>query len=236
MLPLHVGGDLDPKHVGTVDAHLKQCLSCFREFREFAVMRGRLGVLAEKPLPEGVLEGFTEEVMARIQVGEPGPAAVPMGLGSVAGSGHLGVLARFPALQRLAAAAAVLIVCTAGWRYFSDDALASGGERLQGNEQVLTSPVSGLQSPAPTPVDRLPLGFFGTSLDPKSSSPGYSSGSRDLLMSVPPNMQGLRPLSQEEVLLFQSSGGAGTILIIRQGEGAGLEAVDSPAVPRERLR
>src|SRR6185295_17893801 len=48
---------------------------CFREFREYAAMRGRLGVLAEEPLPEGALDGFTDEVMACVALGESGPAA-----------------------------------------------------------------------------------------------------------------------------------------------------------------
>jgi anti-sigma factor RsiW len=75
LLPLHAGGDLDPKQAGAVDEHLHACLPCFREYRELITMRGRLGVLAEQPLPEGALDGFTEEVMARVAVGEPGPRA-----------------------------------------------------------------------------------------------------------------------------------------------------------------
>lgn len=58
-----------------MDEHLHACLSCFREYRELITMRGRLGVLAEQPLPKGALDGFTEEVMARVAVGEPGPRA-----------------------------------------------------------------------------------------------------------------------------------------------------------------
>ncbi|MBM3985855.1 MAG: zf-HC2 domain-containing protein, partial [Planctomycetes bacterium] len=75
LLPLHAGGDLTPDEAARVDGHLHACLSCFREFREHATMRGRLGVLAEEPLPQGVLDGFTEEVMARIAVDAGGPAA-----------------------------------------------------------------------------------------------------------------------------------------------------------------
>ncbi len=105
MLPLHVGGDLDPKHVTAVDEHLHGCLSCFREFRELATLRGRLGVLAEEPLPRGVLDGFTDEVMARIAVGEPGPAAPPPGR-----------VVRLVTLPRLAAAAALLLAVSLGVR------------------------------------------------------------------------------------------------------------------------
>jgi hypothetical protein len=75
LLPLHVGGDLNASQARRVDEHLHLCLSCFREFRELATMRGRLGVLAEQPLPAGVLGDFTEQVMARIAMGEEGPAA-----------------------------------------------------------------------------------------------------------------------------------------------------------------
>ena len=106
MLPLHTGRDLDPVHVGAVDEHLESCLPCFREFRELAAMRSRLGVLAEEPLPEGILDGFTEEVMARIDIREPGPAAeVP----------HKAPLLRFQ-WPRVAAAAALVLVSIAVWQ------------------------------------------------------------------------------------------------------------------------
>src|SRR5262245_42418642 len=75
LLPLHIGGDLEPDQAGPVDEHLHTCLSCFREYRELATMRGRLGVLADQPLPSGILDGFADEVMARIAVGETGPRA-----------------------------------------------------------------------------------------------------------------------------------------------------------------
>ncbi|HEX5009038.1 MAG TPA: zf-HC2 domain-containing protein [Planctomycetota bacterium] len=75
LLPLHAGGDLPPDRAVLVDEHLHVCLTCFREFREYAAMRGRLGVLAEEPLPDGVLDGFTDEVMACVALGEEGPAA-----------------------------------------------------------------------------------------------------------------------------------------------------------------
>lgn len=75
LLPLHVGGDLEPGPARRVDEHLHHCLSCFREFRELTAMRQRLGVLAEQQPPAAGLDGFTEEVMARIALGERGPAA-----------------------------------------------------------------------------------------------------------------------------------------------------------------
>ena len=130
MLPLHVGGDLDPRHTGPVDEHLHACLGCFREFRELATMRGRLGVLAEEPLPEGVLDGFTEEVMARIAVGEPGPAAEP----------PRPSLLRLPSV-RLAAAAVLLLALSLAVTLGGDEPgpgpvgssplLADGGSRKE---------------------------------------------------------------------------------------------------------
>jgi len=75
LLPLHVGGDLDPGPARRVDEHLHHCLSCFREFRELAAMRQRLVVLGEQQPPAAALDHFTEEVMARIALGERGPAA-----------------------------------------------------------------------------------------------------------------------------------------------------------------
>jgi len=75
LLPLHVGGDLDAGPARRVDEHLHHCLSCFREFRELTALRQRLGVLAEQQPPAGALDHFTEEVMARIALGERGPAA-----------------------------------------------------------------------------------------------------------------------------------------------------------------
>jgi len=105
LLPLHAGGDLDRKQAGAVDEHLHACLSCFREYRELITMRGRLGVLAEQPLPEGTLDGFTEEVMARVAVGEPGPrAALPSSI------------AWRRRIPRLAAAAALLLMVGVGAR------------------------------------------------------------------------------------------------------------------------
>lgn len=105
LLPLHVGGDLEARHVAPVDEHLHACLTCFREFRELATLRGRLGVVGEAPLPPGALDGFTEEVMARIALEEPGPAAE---LPSVA--------RRSPTWTWMRAAAAVLVVGLLGWQ------------------------------------------------------------------------------------------------------------------------
>lgn len=110
LLPLHVGGDLETRHVASVDEHLHECLSCFREFRELAELRGRLGVVGEAPLPSGVLDGFTDEVMARIALEEPGPAAeLPR---AVASAGTW---------TRIRAAAAVAVVALVGWKLWPAD-------------------------------------------------------------------------------------------------------------------
>jgi len=106
LLPLHAGGDLPSDKAVLVDEHLHACLACFREFRDYAAMRGRLGVLAEEPLPPRALDGFTEDVMARIALGEEGPAAA------------LPLASRWWSVRsqpvRLAAAAALFAALTAG--------------------------------------------------------------------------------------------------------------------------
>lgn len=133
MLPLHVGGDLDPRHAPEVDRHLQDCLVCFREFRELGTMRSRLGVLAEEPLPVGILDGFTEEVMARIDVGEPGP---------VAEAPSPGPRQRISSFQRLSAAAAVLLVALAGWRAMTDQGRFGSDDAVIEMQQGLSGSVS----------------------------------------------------------------------------------------------
>jgi anti-sigma factor RsiW len=109
LLPLHAGGDLPPERAVLVDEHLHVCLTCFREFRDYAAMRGRLGVLAEEPLPEGALDGFADEVMACVALGEDGPAA------ALPSARRWRPDAR--AVTRWAAAAALLVAAGAGlWR------------------------------------------------------------------------------------------------------------------------
>jgi hypothetical protein len=98
LLPLHAGGDLPPRQAAPVDEHLHTCLPCFREYRELTAMRERIGVLTEQVMPEGMLDGFADEIMARIAVGEPGPRAeLPV------------AMERARLWPRYAAAAAVLI-------------------------------------------------------------------------------------------------------------------------------
>ena len=165
LLPLHCGGDLPPEKGVQVDEHLHSCLACFREFREHAAMRGRLGVLAEEPLPEGALDGFTDEVMARLAVGEEGPAAA---LPSAQGWRRFDV----PAV-RLAAAAALLVAFglgawrTDGLRFGASDAprdtLADAGLHA-----APAAPVEGEPRHLPAPVKSL-----GTLVGDEPGSPVF---------------------------------------------------------------
>ncbi len=209
MLPLHAGGDLDPRHVHAVDGHLQGCLTCFREFREYASLRVQLGVLAEEPLPEGILDGFTEDVMARVEIGEPGPAAEAPGP----------AVLRWPVLPRLAAAAAVLLVAFAGWRYMDDGALTPEQRSLTGRVNRVVDQQS-VASPALAPfiAPRATFRQFAPTLD------------------VPAGAQGLVPPSDEELAVIRSGGDAGVLLIIQQGGGGGLQADPDGPAPRERDR
>jgi hypothetical protein len=122
LLPLHCGGDLPPEKAVAVDLHLHACLVCFREYRDFAAMRGRLGVLAEEPLPAGALDGFTEDVMARLVVGEEGPVAqLP--------SRNRWLQLDAPVLRVAAAAALLLAVGFGVWQADLVPGLRSSGQR-----------------------------------------------------------------------------------------------------------
>lgn len=172
MLPLHVGRDLDPRHVAAVDEHLGRCLSCFREFHVLADVRGRLGVLAEEPLPAGILDGFTEEVMARIAVGEPGPAAAVL-------------RPRTPWWSRpsLAAAAALLLVATAAWRWFDgQDAL----QRAARPAEVRSTRPLLVEGPSPA--------LFEEPLAPPSAAAPGGQTEDDLLRGLRPT-PGAAPLA-----------------------------------------
>lgn len=241
MLPLHVGGDLDPRHIEPVDKHMKTCLSCFREFRELAVMRGRLGVLAEAPLPRGILDGFAEEVMARIAVGEPGPAAEA--------PGPSGIL-RMPLLPGLAAAAAVLIVSFAGWRLMSGDGeLRATGRNLVDTamhsvaaEPVVSNPIIrplSLQAPVPVSVPVSVPASVPASL-PASVQPSGVVGllpepCEDCTTPHEPTLQGLQSLSQEELLILQKARLPGVLVIMQQARGQnGLAEDGTGRMPRQR--
>lgn len=147
LLPLHVGEDLDSRERREVDEHLQTCLSCFREFRELAVSRGFLGVLAEEPLPPNILDGFTEEVMARVAIGEKGPAApLPKAQSP-----------RFEWLH-LATAAAVLMAVIFGLRVYDAGIEPATISQTPGREGTMIGPI-----PTNTPVERSSVARSGRS-------------------------------------------------------------------------
>lgn len=129
LLPLHVGGDLDPGPARRVDEHLHHCLSCFREFRELAAMRQRLVVLGEQQPPAAALDHFTEEVMARIALGERGPAAELPGLRRT----------RPSIVVPLAAAATLMVGVMLGWVAQTRTPGASPTLQPAGPARVLTA-------------------------------------------------------------------------------------------------
>lgn len=143
-LPLHVGGDLARDESRAVDEHLHHCLPCFREFRELAAMRARLGVLADAPLPEGILDGFTDEVMARVALDEPGPAAPVL-------------VRRRWAVPRWAppAAAAVLVMAVGLGTWAAGgapDAPAGEGRATRDGGGVPPGTMAAADAPAPAPA------------------------------------------------------------------------------------
>lgn len=240
MLPLHVGGDLDPRHAPQVDRHLHDCLVCFREFRELGAMRGRLGVLAELPLPAGILDGFAEEVMARIDVGEPGPAAEAPS----PGPGQ-----RILSFRRLSAAAAVMLVTLAGWRVLDDQGLMGrGGAQLELSElsdsvsSVLPSPqtqpilrsqapaLSFQRQPAPSDSRWISVGSAQNDID-GGASQTKDDQLRDLLETSWP--LGVPVESEVQVILRSRAGVPGVTMHGQAGQATGLER-DEQREPRQR--
>ena len=208
MLPLHVGGDLDASHVQGVDDHLRDCLSCFRELRELAAMRGRLGVLAEEPLPPGALDGFAEEVMARIAVGEPGPAAEPPRPSRP----------RLLVLPRLVAAAAVLVAGLAAYYAFE----GSTPDGSTGPVRVTDGGRVGGQEPV---VSRQPR-VVEPRFDPGMDTVAPMDSGR---VFTPP--QGLIVFTPEQMMLLQQGVPPTQVL-----QPEGLEVDESPRELRERKR
>jgi len=211
MLPLHVGGDLDPRHVDSVDRHLSGCLPCFREFRELAAMRGRLAVLAAEPLPEGVLDGFTEEVMARVAVGEPGPKAVGPRPGP-----------RMIVLPRMAAAAAMLLVALAGWRLFSDAGFSRGAEQHSVDGETVSAVRGEVAAPLVPPV-AVPWSRAGAADEQRV----------DPQLALPP---GLIMPSDVEQLMRAQGGHPAQVYLLRLGVGNGLTLDPDADGPRSRDR
>ncbi len=188
MLPLHAGGDLDTRHQAAVDEHLHACLNCFREFRELASLRGQLRAAAEEPLPEGILDGFTEDVMARVRSGEVGPVAVPP---------RASVLR----LPRVLAAAAVLAVAGlavtlnlessgSGPRTLSDLPLVADdvveAPRAEGDRQAI-----GWPAPSIRDVGGSGLPAFGDGAQGTPASGGSLSGRIGPMNHSPMNTSGL---------------------------------------------
>ena len=218
MLPLHVGGDLDPRHGPEVDAHLNNCLVCFAEFRELGAMRSRLAVLAEQPLPLGILDGFAEEVMARIDVGEPGPAAE---------APSPGPRQRIFSFQKLSAAAAVMLVCLAGWRAFNDQGLMSDG-----TSAFLRPDLSGSVSDG-VPMQRQQTALDGTQLPTAPSGQLSAQAVNEFLETTWP--LGV-PAPSEVQIILRSRGGVPTVTLHGQASKAsGLER-DGQRQPRQRNR
>ncbi|MFT7464013.1 MAG: hypothetical protein ACI9EF_002362 [Pseudohongiellaceae bacterium] len=236
MLPLHVGGDLDPRHGPEVDSHLNDCLVCFREFRELGAMRGRLGVLSEELLPAGILDGFAEEVMARIDVGEPGPAAE---------APSPGPRQRIFSFQRMSAAAAIMVVALAGWRAMEDQGLL-GTNSFQQVGPVVADSVNNMAAgqqqrrPAPQPVLAAPVAAAprasqfasgGQSTVMGGAQRSLAGELRDLLDTAWP--AGVPQESQVQIVLRLRAGVPTVMLHGLASDATGLER-DDERLPRQR--
>jgi hypothetical protein len=202
LLPLHVGTDLDSGQARRVDEHLHLCLSCFREFRELATMRGRLGVLAEQPLPAGALDDFTEQVMARIAMGEDGPAAeLP------------GIRRRFELPPRsLAAAASLVVALSLGlvlgsqWTTSADPAGTSHPPVTQQSPDVIASaPVTPAAAGLSTPVAPGLLPSLGIPIQDYVTGAGARRGPLIRVMFRPQLQPGLPTISSRDRQLMKAN-------------------------------
>jgi len=73
-IPLAMGQDLGPEQMRSFDGHLRRCLACYREFRDYADALARLDPLRSPPdfdAPDGLCEAIMDEVREH----EPGPLA-----------------------------------------------------------------------------------------------------------------------------------------------------------------
>lgn len=217
MLPLHAGGDLDPRHAPAVDRHLSGCLPCFREFGELSAMRARLAVLAAQPLPAGILDGFADEVMARVAVGEPGPVAQAPRPGP-----------RPVFLPRLAAAAALLLVTLAGWRLFDDGGMLPGREL---GLQAASSPVADGQPAVRVDV---PVGVVTSPPRRRFGGTPAAGATLDPVSTMPNLLMGNDTLPDAMSFQIRLRGGVpGSAVIMRSGPGGGLQ-LDGDRQPRAR--
>jgi len=222
-LPLHVGRDLDPKFEKQVDAHLATCLNCLREYRALAEARAILGVVAEQRLPEGVLDGFTEEVMARIAVDEPGPAA------------ELPRSARrrtpLQLLPALSAAAALLLVALAAQLYFEREhsvARPDLGGLLQQHSPESRASDGGATSPSS--ARRTAPSFFEPDIPPGQQRFVFPLSESTLQLPPEPGEEAVLP-TEAERLVNEALRRGSAPFVIKLG---GLKTVpDSDPRPRD---
>ena len=73
-IPLAVGQDLSPEQLRSFDVHLRRCLSCYREFRDYADALSALDPL-RAPAGFEAPDGLPEAIMAEVRMNEPGPLA-----------------------------------------------------------------------------------------------------------------------------------------------------------------
>ncbi len=74
LLDLHAGGDLDAREGARVDAHLRGCLACFREWSELREVLGTVRASSRRELrSESMGESIVAGVMGAID-GPPPPA------------------------------------------------------------------------------------------------------------------------------------------------------------------
>lgn len=73
-IPLAIGNDLDGDALAVFDEHLRSCLACYREYRDFADAMAELDVL-RAPDPSEPPDELVEAILAEVRAAEPGPLA-----------------------------------------------------------------------------------------------------------------------------------------------------------------
>ncbi len=106
LLPLYISDDLGKSELSVVEAHLSECLNCYREYQAYLKSLRSMKRLVEKPELSPVLDGFTDEVMNRIAHDAGGPKAKVPRLA-------------YAVLPRVLAAAAMLLVFIGAAYYLS---------------------------------------------------------------------------------------------------------------------
>lgn len=109
-LPLYVSGDLDAPMLEEIDSHLGECLPCNREFQNYNKSLDSLKNLGEKPDLSLMLEGFSDEIMEKIE-NDKGGAVAPVPRVTYSSSSFF---AGSNFSRNLAAAAMVLVLISAG--------------------------------------------------------------------------------------------------------------------------